>query len=453
MSFTERRAWRVWIALMSVAGCSACSQRPSPTDAAIDAEETLSSDATHDAGVRPDGGPSDARVLRDAGPDEVQWFQEGEVCAPLSVATPPRPTPRRCLVAGCLDVTFGGPRSAEEIRRLGTLVLFDDIFLYSQFDERDFARTILGPVEGRVSATNTVCGGETMAATRSWLSPQRSAVLCEDLDRWSLRIIDSDQRRQCTIATARRAVPIERGSGGLRRLRNAWAWHENFQRAKDDVVILEDNAPVRRRLTDQFGVKTMHVHNDRLYWFETNWTQGGSSLRVSEAPYRTVDTLWTSALPVHRMSADINDPSRVVFEVARGDEVAANHGDIFFADLDTIDTVPPRNLTNDAGSQFWPLVLGDRVVFTDISRSTVRPDGAPSEDHDRWDLVLLDLPSGTRRIVYSNEIRLRSVPLHAPRRVRLLEQRPGRHAHPRALRGRKPDCASSAARASPVRPR
>lgn len=404
MSFTERRAWLVWIAFLGATGCSACSQRPSPTDAATDAEATLSSDATHDASARPDVLARDALVLRDAAPDEVQWFQEGELCAPVSVATSQPPVTRQCLVAGCFDVTLGGPRNAEEIRRLGTLVLFDDIFLYSQFDEGDRTRTVLGPPEGRVSATNTVCGGETMAATRTWLSAQRSAVLCEDLDRWSLRIIDSDQRRQCTIATARRAEPIERGSGGLRRLRNAWAWHENFQRAKDDVVILEDNAPTRRRLTDQFGVKTMHVHNDRLYWFETNWTQGGASLRVSEAPYRTVNTLWTSAMPVHRMSADINNPSHIVFEIARGDEVAANHGDIFFADLDTIDTVPPRNLTNDSTSQFWPLVLGDRVVFTDISRSTVRPDGAPSEDHDRWDLVLLNLQSGARRIIYSNDI-------------------------------------------------
>jgi hypothetical protein len=88
--------------------------------------------------------------------------------------------------------------------------------------------------------------------------------------------------------------------------------------------------------------------------------------------------------------------------VAIGDEVAASRGDVYFADLSTIDTVPPRNLTNDRGSQFHPLVLGDRVVFTDISNSTIRPDGAPSVPHDRWDLVLMSLQTGARRVLHTN---------------------------------------------------
>jgi hypothetical protein len=214
-------------------------------------------------------------------------------------------------------------------------------------------------------------------------------------------VIDVDAQRQCTIATARRD-PTSQGARGLHRLRGAWAWHENFDRAKDDVVILDDQGATPRRLTDQFGVKTMHQYNDRLYWFESNWAQGNASLRMTAPPYRAITTLWNAPLPVHRMSADVSNPARIVFEVARGDETAANHSDIYFADLSTIDTVPPRNLTNDMGSQFWPLILGDRVVFNDISNSTVRPSGAPSEPHDRWDLVLYNLRTGDRRMLLSD---------------------------------------------------
>lgn len=168
-------------------------------------------------------------------------------------------------------------------------------------------------------------------------------------------------------------------------------------------MIVDDGAPRRRRITDTFGVRSMFSYGGRLFWAESNWTAGTASLRMTAPPYREIRTLWTTppSLTIHRMSQDVSNPARIVFEVARGDEAAASRGDIYFADLATIDTVPPRNLTQDAGSQFWPLILGDRVVFTDISRSTIAPSGAPADVHDRWDLVLMNLQSGERRVLQS----------------------------------------------------
>jgi hypothetical protein len=188
-------------------------------------------------------------------------------------------------------------------------------------------------------------------------------------------------------------------SGGLYRVENAWAWHENFERFKDDVVVLEDGASSVRRLTECGCVRTLHAYNNRLYFHQTNWDAGGSSLVVSEPPYRTVRTLWTTPIGARRANTDVLDPSRMVFEVSRGDDVSASRGDIYFADLRTIDTEPPRNLTNDATSQFWPVILGDRVMFVDISRSTVNPSGSISALHDNWDLVVMDMNTGVRRTI------------------------------------------------------
>jgi hypothetical protein len=38
---------------------------------------------------------------------------------------------------------------------------------------------------------------------------------------------------------------------------------------------------------------------------------------MTAPPYRAITTLWNAPLPVHRMSADVSNPARIVFEVAR----------------------------------------------------------------------------------------------------------------------------------------
>jgi hypothetical protein len=405
----EQRHWAVSVALVCAAGCGACSQKLITSDAAAEA----SAEASADAAVRPQdsgGGAADvatrdAVVIRDAGPEEVQWFEEGDLCTPLPEPWINRFATTQCTLPGCIDVGSSGLEVAEEARWRNGSVILEASSVLNTFDERDRANRILAPTASEVRRSLTACGSSDDAvASREWLDADRSALLCELELSWTLRIVDTAQRRQCTIATGRRAEAITRGSGGLRRMQNAWAWHENFQRAKDDVVILDDGAARRRRITDTFGVRAMFPYNGRLYWAESNWTAGTASLRMSAPPYRTITTLWTTSpsLTIHRMSQDVSNPAHIVFEVARGDETAASRGEVYFADLSTIDTVPPRNLTNDAGSQFHPLILGDRVVFTDISNSTISPDGAPSVPHDRWDLVLMSLQTGARRVLHTN---------------------------------------------------
>ncbi|MBL8679520.1 MAG: hypothetical protein JNK05_10160 [Myxococcales bacterium] len=389
MSFAERSI--LVAAVIASVGCSACSQ-PSAPDASADSG----------ADVRDATPPRDV-IVRDAPPGEVQWFDEGDLCEPLPEPWVLSTGPTRCGT-DCTDVPLNSAQQSDDTRYVAGEVLTFSFDFPSEFREASRQSWVLAPSREDFRASRrSVCPTDHVLASRVPLTgAARTAVLCESVrDQWSIVIVDEEQRRFCVRAQGRRMTNLYRRSGGLYRVANAWAWHENFERLKDDVVILEDGASSVRRLTECGCVRTLHAYNDRLYFHETNWDAGGSSLVVSEPPYRTVRTLWTTPIGARRANTDVMDPAHMVFEVSRGDDVSANRGDIYFADLRTIDTVPPRNLTNDAPSQFWPVILGNRVMFVDISRSTLNPNGSISDLHDNWDLVVMDMNTGTRRTIRS----------------------------------------------------
>jgi hypothetical protein len=91
---------------------------------------------------------------------------------------------------------------------------------------------------------------------------------------------------------------------------------------------------------------------------------------------------------------DPTDPHHFVFVGHRAGPNCQQGGDIFLFDTRTVDREPPRNLTNSASTQLWPVVRGHWVAFLDFARDPIAPNGCIDDRHDAWGRTLLQISTG-----------------------------------------------------------
>lgn len=98
---------------------------------------------------------------------------------------------------------------------------------------------------------------------------------------------------------------------------------------------------------------------------------------MSHPPFATGRPVWSPGKHITRLRFDPDAPHRFAAAVGDGYDGCPTNDDIYVSDLDTIDTVPPRAVTDttDHVSQEFPVFRADRVAHVDFTGDTIDPAG------------------------------------------------------------------------------
>src|SRR5260221_1843729 len=161
------------------------------------------------------------------------------------------------------------------------------------------------------------------------------------------------------------------GQYDLRRLNGAWAWIEGVPRPTvlllhDDTSVFPDRVPVPLELPGPGNVSSLVGAGDILLFVHRTLT--GAELAVSNAPFTSARVVWSPGGSFGSLSADPEHPTHVVFDhSSNADELCASGSAIYYFDLSTADTMPPRALTNNSITHIGPKIQDDRVAYLDFS--------------------------------------------------------------------------------------
>ncbi len=197
--------------------------------------------------------------------------------------------------------------------------------------------------------------------------------------------------------------PSGYGAVDLVRVNHAWAWVGGVPPGVGKVFVLRDGTPDPFVLDPAVGngdVTYLVGSGDTLMFVRRPPTTP-QEIVISREPFVDLRAVWISPGSIGPLTSDPENLSHVVFDASDSNEVCGAHGDIFFVDVSTAETIPPHHITSNAITEVEPRIRGDRIAYVDFADDTLNPSGCVDSPHNATSLVTTSLIRGGRVFVRS----------------------------------------------------
>jgi hypothetical protein len=391
----HRRRELAIVPLLLLAGCPRPPQIE-PRDAALDAR-----DAQADTGPEAGRDVVDAADARDAARDGSPWISDGGCrVLPEPVALPP---PDAGCGPGCTLLTSYLPSGSGTVvgERDGQVWIANDSFVFRHTPTTGVFEQMWRT--GAPGFPQGFCGGpEYSLLVDLVLTPTEMFATC--LGRrgelfWQLDQIHEDGT---VCPSFQGPVPRTNNFGtapfNFVRLEGAFAYLSQNTQGPNDVFLLRDGATEPERLTNCHCVNELAGGGDVLSFIRSEGRDIGT-LWTLRPPFTTPSQVWAPGRTLTLLRSDPDAPQRLVMIVSDGDALCQRHGDVYVVDLDTLETEGPTRVTEDAATQGYPWLRGDRVAYVDYAVDPRDPEGCVYRPHDRRALVVDRVSRRERRVL------------------------------------------------------
>jgi hypothetical protein len=248
------------------------------------------------------------------------------------------------------------------------------------------------------------CGVDSQGGiTGAVVGPRSTGIVCTEDARYVLREIDRVTGQNCVRYARPEPQPLPDGltpAADLQRTNGAWLWTEAPSHWLGQVFVLQDGDAEPRQIDAPPGSDALFMvaGGDVALWNRRPGL-GPEQLVLSRAPFTDVQVVWTSPGHLAHLALDPENPNHLVFDAWAGGALCAAGADIYYLDVSTAETVPPRALTHNLITELGPQIRGDRVAYSDFADDTLNPGGCIEDPHSTTSLVTTSLMRGGRTFV------------------------------------------------------
>ena len=231
---------------------------------------------------------------------------------------------------------------------------------------------------------------------------------CSDENGWEIHELNRRLGRDCRRFSRRH--PDGRGAtsaGSLFPVRGGYAFLQAQFSGPRTPYFLAAGSSTPTPITGCGCVNYMAAADDVITYIQHDPSgTSRSTLWISRAPFTTTTQVWNPGRNLISLSADPTNPRHQVLVAGDGDTLCLRNADVYYLDVDTIETTPPRALTAGAGTQYDPYIRGDRVVYFDYADDPSSPDGCDGDPHSVATIAMTSIARGGRTIVYRGTPRM-----------------------------------------------
>jgi hypothetical protein len=214
---------------------------------------------------------------------------------------------------------------------------------------------------------------------------------------WQMLRANEDRTAICPLFPVDLGRTVGFAPSYLTHVRGAYAFVRGYRdQGPGDLTIVDEGSNTPRRIANCDCVLEAGGADDTIFFIKDSATRQFAELWILRHPYREPVRVWAPDMTMQSIAQDPTDPHRFVFVGHRAGPNCQQGGDIFLFDTRTVDREPPRNLTNSASTQVWPVVRGDWVAFLDFAPDPATPNGCLDDRHVAWQRTLLQISTGRR---------------------------------------------------------
>jgi hypothetical protein len=222
-------------------------------------------------------------------------------------------------------------------------------------------------------------------------------------DLWQMLRANEDRTAICPLFPVSLGTALGFAPSYLTHVRGAYAFVRGYRsQGPGDLTIVDEGSSTPRRVANCDCVLEAGGADDTIFYIKDSATRQFAELWILRYPYRDPQLVWAPDMTMQSIAQDPTDPHRFVFVGHRSGPNCQQGGDIYLFDTRTVDREPPRNLTNSATTQVWPVVRGDWVAFLDYARDPVSPNGCIEDRHEAWGRTLVQISTGRRLPLVDN---------------------------------------------------
>ncbi|MFO0560214.1 MAG: hypothetical protein U0269_19515 [Polyangiales bacterium] len=216
-----------------------------------------------------------------------------------------------------------------------------------------------------------------------------------DADLWQMQRANEARSEICPLFSLPLGTALGFAPTYLTHVRGAYAFVRGYVgQGPGDLTIVDEGSSTPRRIANCNCVLEAGGADDTIFYIKDSATRQFAELWILRYPYRQPQLVWAPDMTMQSIAQDPTDPHRFVFVGHRSGPNCQQRGDIYLFDTRTVDREPPRNLTNSATTQVWPVVRGDWVAFLDFANDPASPNGCIDDRHDAWRRMLLQISTG-----------------------------------------------------------
>jgi hypothetical protein len=212
---------------------------------------------------------------------------------------------------------------------------------------------------------------------------------------WHMLRANEDRTAICPLFPVDLGRTVGFAPSYLTHVRGAYAFVRGYRdQGPGDLTIVDEGSSTPRRIANCDCILEAGGADDTIFFIKDSETRQFAELWILRHPYREPVRVWAPDMTMQSIAQDPTDPHRFVFVGHRSGPNCQQRADVFLFDTRTVDREPPRNLTNSASTQLWPVVRGDWVAFLDFARDPTNPNGCIDDRHDAWGRTLLQISTG-----------------------------------------------------------